>query len=547
MTLACATLQRLWHWSLLPGAAAYQRALDDPMRVQQRLLENYLSQNACTDFGRRHGFEKITTIREFQKRVPLSTFDDYQPYIERIRAGQSHVLTREPVLRFVPSSGSTAACKLIPYTRTLGREFQRALAPWIAGLFKQWPDLRNGPAYWAISPAIHFDVGQPSAVPVGFEDDSAYLGPVAQQLVHNVLAVPSDVRQIEDIESFRYVTLLYLLRARGLRLVSVWHPSYFTLLLNAMEPWWDRLLDDITHGRLSAPGNLPRQIVEQMASLLRPMPARGRELRTLSSLERTPENCWPHLRVISCWAEGPAADAAAELAALLPGVQLQSKGLLATEGIVTLPLHEVCPLAVRSHFFEFIDAAGEARLAGDLEMGHEYAVVMTTGGGLYRYQLQDRIRVAGYLARTPVLQFLGKEDRQCDLAGEKLSEGFVSMVIEKLCGALALKLQFAMLAPDDDARGYTLYIQAQGPLPGTLENKLESLLQANPHYQHCVRLGQLKQVRCYCIADSGHEVYLRYYQSIGKGLGNIKPRSLCADSGWSGRFTGSYVCARLVS
>src|SRR5581483_2585239 len=99
-------------------------------------------------------------------------------------------------------------------------------------LYRRRPAVAAGRAYWSVTPALPAD--DDSAVPVGFDDDAAYLGGARRRLVAAVLAAPSEVRLIADAEAFRYVTLLCLLRQPELRLISVWHPSYLSLLLDAL-------------------------------------------------------------------------------------------------------------------------------------------------------------------------------------------------------------------------------------------------------------------------------------------------------------------------
>ena len=70
-----------------------------------------LRTNANTEYGRLHQFESITSPKQFQKHVPLTTYDDYTEYIERIGEGQPSILTSDPVLMFELSSGSVAASK----------------------------------------------------------------------------------------------------------------------------------------------------------------------------------------------------------------------------------------------------------------------------------------------------------------------------------------------------------------------------------------------------------------------------------------------------
>ena len=141
---------------------------------------------------------------------------------------------------------------------------------------------------------------------------------------------------------------------------------------------------------------------------------------------------WPRLSLISCWADGPARAAAALLARRCEGIALQPKGLLATEAVVTIPFDGRHPLAIRSHFFEFVEPDGRVRLAHELQRGMEYTLLLTTGGGLYRYKLCDRVIVDDFVHHTPSLRFLGRDDRVSDLFGEKLSDGFVAGVLEQL-------------------------------------------------------------------------------------------------------------------
>ena len=65
----------------------------EPMRCQEELVLRIARENASTAFGREHGFDRISSINDFRQRVPLSTYDDYPQYIERIANGERNVLT----------------------------------------------------------------------------------------------------------------------------------------------------------------------------------------------------------------------------------------------------------------------------------------------------------------------------------------------------------------------------------------------------------------------------------------------------------------------
>lgn len=534
----------LWGCANVPRWLAYRRALHDPRRVQAAILKRYLAGNADTQFGRAHRFAGIRSVEEYQARVPVMRYDDYAPWIDRIMEGQHHVLTRQPVIALVPSSGSSGAAKLIPYTRTLQQEFNAAIGPWIVDLYRRQRALAGGPAYWSISPVAPPPMNRRSAVPIGFDEDSAYLGGLGKRLVDATLAVPAPVRLISHVESFRYVTLLFLLRCGALRLISVWHPSFLALLMDALPRHWNALLQDIAEGLIRPPDPLPPGLADCLR--IRPDPIRVAALESLG--EPRPADLWPRLRLISCWADAHARTCVDPLRRAFPQAYVQPKGLIATEAFVSLPFGEQHPLAIASHFFEFLDHHGQPRLVHELEPDQEYSVIITTGGGLHRYHLGDRIRVTGWIDSTPSVEFLGKEDSVSDLCGEKLSEAFVAQALEKVFARFGLAPAFAMLAPDPNngLPGYTLFFEATVLPPVELAATVDAELRANPHYDYCIRLGQLSPIRLFHVQHRGYEHYARRCIELGQRLGNIKATSLTGIAGWSGVFDGAYLHRRIA-
>ncbi|MGE0481894.1 MAG: GH3 auxin-responsive promoter family protein [Phycisphaerae bacterium] len=555
----------LWKTANRPEARRLAKALHRPRETQAARLQQYLARNADTAFGRAHGFARTRDPAEYQQRVPLADYDDLAPWIERVAAGEPAVLTRAPVLLLEVTSGSTAAAKLIPYTADLQAEFTRAVAAWFVDLCRRAPGIEHGPAYWSISPVAQQRRRSPGGLPIGFEEDSAYLGGAARRLVDALMAVPGDVRHICDVDAFRYVTLLFLLRCRELRLVSVWHPSFLTLLLDALRAHWPRLLDDIARGTLHPPTPPEPGVAARLARRLAPSPRRARELARL-----TPDatmRIWPQLRLISCWADAHAALYADELARRFPGVQVQPKGLIATEGFITLPLGGAFPLALRSHYFEFLRDDGAVSLAHELETGGEYRVVLSTGGGLYRYRLGDRVRVETRLFETPSLRFLGRGGLASDRFGEKLAESFVARVLRTLLADE--RPAFAMLAPEQSAAGwrYVLYLEPAAPPDrdppdaarrsdaacdtvaaphahaASRAARLEALLAENPHYRYCRHLGQLQSADVCLVPPRAYERYTAHCQSFGQRLGDIKPAALSVRDGWRPVLVGAPVAA----
>jgi hypothetical protein len=510
----------------------FRTALDRPEEAQSAILRRYLRVNAETAFGKAYGFSTIRSAREFQDRVPLAGYADMEPWIARVASGETAVLTRSPVRTLEVTSGSSAAAKRIPYTAAMQAEIRRAIAPWVFDLYRHRPRLALGCAYWSISPLKLDEEREGGKVKVGFEEDAEYLGGFWKPLVDSTLAVPGAVRFLRDVESFRYATLLFLLRRADLTLISVWHPSFLTLLVGALPAFWNDLLRDVENGR------------EMAGRKLRPRPRRAVELRRLAPDALT--RIWPRLGLISCWGDAHAALHLDELRRTFPGVEIQPKGLLATEAFVTIPFAGRTPLAIRSHFFEFLPESGDRpRLSHELEPGGTYSVVATTGGGLYRYTLEDRVEVTGFAGRTPSLRFLGREGHVSDLRGEKLHESFVAGALARAFRRLGLVPRFAMLAPEEGPAGpprYVLYLEIDGPFsPGlaTLASAIEEELAANPHYRTCVALGQLAPAAVFLVEGAAFPRYLQCCRERGQRLGDVKPLALSPSSGWREVFPGS--------
>ena len=535
MDVRSAAVNALWAASSTPSWERYRRALAAPAAAQKRVLLACLRRNRDTVVGRKYGFDSIRSVVDYQARVPPVSYDDIAPLVLRAARGEARVLTRSGIERLVPTSGSTAPAKLVPFTADLRGEFTSAIDAWLIDLFLKRPALMGGPAYWSISPAASKSCAPDgTTVPIGFDCDSRYLGGGRQALARRILAVPDEVARIGDVDAFRYVTALFLVRARDLRLISVWHPSFLEGLLDCIDTHRDRLIHDVDRGSITPPvqGTLAADLHGRLTSLVAPDPARASELRNAGA---HPAEIWPHLALISCWADGPARAAAAVLGRRCRGLALQPKGLLATEAVVTIPFEERHPLAIRSHFFEFVEPDGRVRLAHELRRGMAYTLLLTTGGGLYRYKLRDRLIVDDFVHGTPSLRFLGRDDRVSDLFGEKLSEGFVARVIDELFTGAPPR--FAMLAPDrcDAGIAYTLFVACDGQAEPDLAARLERALRVNPQYAWCVDLGQLRPARVAPVGRGAMSAFVDACVAGGQRRGDVKPASLSIATGWRDR------------
>ena len=92
------------------------RAVLHPEQAQRRILQYLVNKAKDTDFGREHDFASIRTHDDFKPRVPLCTYEDLKPYVERIAQGQRNVLWPGRPAYFAKTSGTTSGTKYIPLT-----------------------------------------------------------------------------------------------------------------------------------------------------------------------------------------------------------------------------------------------------------------------------------------------------------------------------------------------------------------------------------------------------------------------------------------------
>lgn len=439
---------------------------------QNQWIEAMLARNSRCAYLRRFGSPR--TPDDFRRRVPIIAYEDVQPFLTRILAGERDVLFDGAPVAYERTGGSSGGCKLIPYSAQGLLDFQRSITPWLAHTARR--HRLSGKAYFSISPvarAAEFVGGAPVGLP-----DGAYLGDMAGALLMQRSAVPFDVAGISDLDRWREATRAHLKAARDLEMISVWSPTFLL-----------RLCDGIGDTRA----------------------------------------LWPDLKVISCWASGPAKRYIEGVSRMFPQAAIEPKGLMSTEAVVTVPDEACRPVLASCGFVEF-RKEDSCVLASDLVAETEYEVVLTTASGLYRYASGDRVRCQGVNeSGDPVLEFVGRDSLTSDLVGEKLTEAFVGQCIGEFDG-------LAMIVPDVRTPGYVL-ISERNVAPERLSELDERLCQ-NPQYRYARRLGQLAPLRM-LVCRHPFDIVERVMSARGVRLGDIKPTALRAEDFWLSLFEES--------
>ena len=472
-------------------------------KVQTDYLMKLLRQNAASFYGRKYEFSEIDSYEDFASKVPLTVYEDYEPYIAIAAAGEENMLTCEKIKLFELTSGSSGGKKMIPYTKSLKREFQRGIRPWLYDLYTNVKGADEGKSYWSITPVTAEKSYTNSGIPVGFEEDAEYFGFIEQGIMRKLFAVDGTVKFCDNMQDFYRKTALKLLKCEELTLISVWNPTFLTILCDYIQENADALAKHLPEKRQTA---------------------------FLDAAEKNQfDLIFPNLKIISCWADGSAAEYIDAVQKRFPNVYIQPKGLLATECFTSFPLtnEEGGRLSIYSHFFEFRRLSdGEIVTADKLSKG-EYEMIVTTGGGFYRYCIGDIIEVLEvYKDHPPRIKFLRRNGVSSDLFGEKLTEEFVHNV----CKKLGITDNFCLLAPDGNR--YCLYTNAQN----ISDDLLDLTLCESYHYNYCRQLGQLEKALVRKIYGNPEKAYINRLSEEGMRIGDIKPCYLSKKSGWENYF-----------
>ena len=88
-----------------------------PAETQQKVFNNLISEATNTVFGQDHGFSEIQTYEDFKSKVPIRDYEELKPYVERVVAGEEDILWNGKPIYFAKTSGTTSGAKYIPITK----------------------------------------------------------------------------------------------------------------------------------------------------------------------------------------------------------------------------------------------------------------------------------------------------------------------------------------------------------------------------------------------------------------------------------------------
>jgi hypothetical protein len=329
----------------------------------------------------------------------------------------------------------------------------------------------DGKALVVVSPAVdgYTNGGTP------FGSASGYIYKHASWAIRRKYALPYSVFSVADYESRYYAIMRFALQQRVSFLITP-NPSTILRLFTLADERREELVRDVRDGTLSQSAEIEPALRAELERRLRPDPPRALQLeRAVTDLDfLDPTVYWPDLALVGCWKGGSVGVMLERLRSRLSGgTAFRDIGFLASEAQMTLPIDDGDGgvLAVGTNFYEFVpeeemeSAAPDVLTAGELEEGACYYVLLTTPSGLYRYDINDVVRVRGFHRATPILEFVRKGRDMVSLTGEKLHVGQVIEAMAAAQMATGVRVaHFRAIGKAAEAR-YDLRLELDGDAP----------------------------------------------------------------------------------
>jgi hypothetical protein len=356
------------------------RSLQQPVQSQAETLNQLLRGAAGTQWGQQHRYSLLRTFQDYQKQVPISTYDQLLPWIEKMMAGESNVLWPGSVQWYSKSSGTTQRSKFIPMTD----------ASLHLNHFKVGRDM--GALYFAQRPQSRLFEGK-------------------------ALTVGGSLAHSHPQQDVRSGDLSAVLIERLPRWYQRWRtPPREIALLHDWEQKLDAMAHLLLHESVTNLHGVPSWTLVLLQRLL--------DKKGAAHLREV----WPQLEVFFHGGVS-LAPYRTRLQRLAEGLDLAlmetynaSEGFFAVQD--DLRRDDLALMVRHGIFFEFLplEELGQAqpRTLGveEVEVGRTYALVISTSGGLWRYLIGDTVQVS---SKVPLrIRVAGRTQQHLNVFGEEV-------------------------------------------------------------------------------------------------------------------------------
>ena len=380
-------------WVLKQRIHQIELFLKYPNEVQEELLMNLIRSSENTVVGKKYGYDSIKSYQTFTERVPISTYEDLEPMIEQTRKGEQNIFWSTPIKWFAKSSGTTnAKSKFIPVSAEALEDCHYKGSKDLLCLYLN----NNENSEMFLGKSLR--LGGSSQI---YENNNTFFGDLSAILIENM---------------------------------PIWAefsstPSNKISLMSEWETKIAAIINETKNENVTSFAGVPSWMLVLMNKVLEET-GKGNLFEI-----------WPNLEVY--FHGGVSFDPYREqYHKILPNDKFKYYEIYnASEGFFAIQdLNDSSDLLLMLDygiFYEFIpmDVFGtpnqEAIRLSDVELHKNYAVVLTTNGGLWRYLVGDTVR---FTSLNPYrIRVTGRTKHHINVFGEELMVENTDRAIAKTC------------------------------------------------------------------------------------------------------------------
>ena len=548
--------------------------------VSHELLMDLVRKNQDTEYGRKYGFKDIYSYADYAAKVPLSDYEDYEPFIERMLSfGQKNLLSADDVVYYAHTSGTTGTSKMIPCTQKALDVLFTAGHERVFGLHDKTLRDQTGE-------------GMPSCR--GLNIMEAKTGYTAYGTAHGAISetllIPEDTAQynilpkelIYPTADFdrRHLKMLFALRERHLGFMHCTFAPFLYDMISYLRRHWDLLCEDLESGRISPQIMVDPALRKKLEARMTPDPDRAAQVRSIMAAHENDAFIpllWPDMKLVAAIGAATFAPYIEKLRQFLGNdIAMDHLGYISSEATIGTVLREDQPeyiLIPWGGFYEFIPVEEEGSersqlknkesepersllkneeseperplLMNELEVGKEYELIVTNLSGFYRYRQGDVVRVTGYHNECPILVFSYRKSQLISMYGEKVTETVLYNAVEAMGKeSRTAILEYSVYADmETDPGHYTVLLESDREISPDLwpyysEILNRKLCEAHDSYRKKIEQKTMLPLQAKFVQPQTYALYRDLKVLGGASPNQIKPLHVIPEGRWKRFFFG---------
>lgn len=404
-------------------------------------LRKILKDNADTEYGIKHNFSKIKTIEDYRKYVPLSDYDDFKQYVDRMYEGEENILTSYPLDTFATTSGTSGQPKRIPLTkRSLEVYLKHAdlgEIPVLQTCRKEDPLASR--LYIGV---LEADLMKPNCKEMLLSEAAHRYSYLSGHKNIREYVGGGDLLLVEDTLNIFYMRLWSAILDENIVLIEGSYMYDLLQFFDFFEEYYEEVIFNIRNGFV--PDNL--KLSDDVKKALLSLPVSKERLDFVEKeckkgFDGIVRRIWPKIKLVFGISSKIYEYQNKRLDRYLGNVPKSFAFFAMSESLVGVPVGYDSfeyKFVLDSAFYEFIpcnehgDYCGEVVSIDEVQSGKMYELVLTNLSGFYRYKTGDVIKIVSNFDEKVTFEFMFRKNLILNLAGEKISFKDIELVMEKI-------------------------------------------------------------------------------------------------------------------